>query len=315
MKLKLTILGGALLVLIPSSYSQTEFDFDLSGNCSYYGEKIEETVYGFSSSQEAINIIENILNQVGLHKNFQINAASVPNAAAVIRGSIRYILYSQNFIDQVNNSTGSKWAAISILAHEIGHHLNGHTLESTGSRPPIELEADEFSGFVLYKMGATLQEAQLAMTTIGSNSGSSTHPPKNARLEAIAVGWNKAKESSSGSGNASSSTSGSTTTTRNDTANPPTIPSNTTNNVQYVSQCVFTGDNYQYYVTNTNVIVGFNPFTNQTIIIGQKQASTDPRFSWIYSTSTVRYGVDLSGNIWSQNHFGQPIQIGYVTNL
>ena len=28
------------------------------------------------------------------------------------------------------------------VAHEIGHHLQGHTIQRGGSRPPIELEAD-----------------------------------------------------------------------------------------------------------------------------------------------------------------------------
>lgn len=296
-----------------NSYSQTEFDIDLSGNCSYYGEKIEDKVFGFSSSQEAVNIIDNILGQIGLHKNFKINAANVPNAAAVIQGSTRYILYSQNFISQINNSTGTKWGAISILAHEIGHHLNGHTLESTGSRPPIELESDEFSGFVLYKMGATLKEAQIAMSTIGSNSGSSTHPPKSARLEAIAVGWNKAKETNPNSEtpvtNSNTNDSSETITT-----SPPVIPSNPNNNVQYVSRCVFNGDQHSYYITNTNLIIGYNPFNNQSSMIGQKQPSSDPRFAWIYVTSNVRYGVDQGGRIWSQNNFGQAIQVGFVTN-
>jgi len=231
-----------LLILLLSGLSipiwaQKEFDFDLSGNCSYYGEKIDQKVYGFSSSQEANNIIETILNQVGLHKNFQINAASVPNAAAVIQGSTRFILYSQHFINQVNSSTGSKWAAISILAHEIGHHLNGHTLENTGSRPPIELEADEFSGFVLYKLGASLDEAQLAMKTIGSDQGSNTHPPKNARLEAIAVGWNKAKEAAGKAG-------GSTASGTVSKPMPTEVPQNPSGN-RYVVRCFFNGDSNQ----------------------------------------------------------------------
>lgn len=37
----------------------------------------------------------------------------------------------------------SQW---SIHAHEIGHHLSGHTLTSGGDRHQQELEADEFSG-------------------------------------------------------------------------------------------------------------------------------------------------------------------------
>ncbi len=305
------LLSVLLLILPVLLQAQVEFNFDLSGNCSYYGEKIEEKVYGFSSSQEAVSAIEDILRQVGLQKNFQINAASVPNAAAVIQGSTRYILYSQHFINQINNSTGSKWAAISILAHEIGHHLNGHTLDGGGSRPPIELEADEFSGFVLFKMGATLNEAQLAMNTLGSASGSNTHPPKNARLEAIAVGWNKAREASLRP-NGSSTSGSNTPVTGQSVPNPVPPPATATN--QYVARCIFNGDNMLYYVTNANAIVGVNPLTNQSVVVGQRQPSADARFAWIYATPSVWYGVDASGRIWSQNYLGQAVQIGYVTN-
>lgn len=310
---KAGLLSGVLLLLQLQLQAQVEFNFDLSGNCSYYGEKIDEKVYGFSSSQEAVSAIENILGQVGLQKNFQINAASVPNAAAVIQGSTRYILYSQHFINQVNSATGSKWAAISILAHEIGHHLNGHTLDNGGSRPPIELEADEFSGFVLFKMGATLNEAQLAMNALGSAAGSNTHPPKNARLEAIAVGWNKAREAAQRGSSQGNAGSNPTPAPANGQLAPnpgPTAPAAG----QYVSRCVFNGDNISYYVTNTNAIVGVNPLTNQSMVVGQRQPSTDPRFAWLYVTPSLRYGVDANGRIWSQNYLGQAVQIGYVTN-
>lgn len=73
-------------------------------------------------------------------------------------------------------------------------YLNGHTLIPGGSRPPTELEADSFSGFVLYKMGANLEEAQAAMNAIASEKGSETHPPKRSRLAAIESGWTKAKD-------------------------------------------------------------------------------------------------------------------------
>jgi len=296
----ITILLISLFSLKTSA--QVELNFNLSGTCSYYGEAMNNSVYGFSSSQEADNIIERILSNVGLKKNFQINAANVPNAAAVINGSTRYILYSQSFIGQVNSMTNSRWASISILAHEIGHHLNGHTLESTGSRPSIELEADEFSGFVLAKMGATLGEAQLAMNTIASeNSASSTHPVKSARLEAIAVGWYKAREGANGNGNSTQS------------SNPPTIPVNPGNTVTYVSKCLLNGDSNAYYVTNTNLILRYNANNGQMAVVGQKQPSTDSRFAWIFASSNVLYGVDRQGAIWWQNAYGQFAKIGIVT--
>ncbi len=195
MKLQLVFVS---LLISTSLFAQSKFDFSVNESCSYFGEKVETDVYGFESSSEAIGIIDEILGSVGLERNFEIKSANVPNAAAIINGSTRYILYSENFIHEVNQKTGSKWAAISILAHEIGHHLNGHTLDEIGSRPTKELEADKFCGFALAKIGATLEEAQMALKMFGSNSGSSTHPPKGARLEAVAVGYRKAKESQTG---------------------------------------------------------------------------------------------------------------------
>ncbi|MCW3111082.1 MAG: hypothetical protein JWQ09_5588, partial [Segetibacter sp.] len=59
-----------------------------------------------------------------------------------------------------------------------------------GSQIPKELEADEFSGSVLRRMGASLQQAQLAMKLIASPYASATHPGENDRLAAIARGWN-----------------------------------------------------------------------------------------------------------------------------
>ena len=51
-------------------------------------------------------------------------------------------------------------------ASSFGHHLGGHTLVPGGSQPPIELEADRFSGFVLHKMGADLDQTTQAIRTL-----------------------------------------------------------------------------------------------------------------------------------------------------
>jgi uncharacterized protein (TIGR02145 family) len=58
----------------------------------------------------------------------------------------------------------------------------------------MELEADETAGFILFKLGATLEESQRAMrSTSVSIEGSYTHPPRSQRLEAIRKGWEKAR--------------------------------------------------------------------------------------------------------------------------
>ncbi|MEM1220038.1 MAG: hypothetical protein AAGH79_14050 [Bacteroidota bacterium] len=189
MRLITAILLGALPFC---GLAQQLMEINPDACCSYYGEDIAENqIYSFSSSTEAEEIVQRIVDVVGLKPNFEIKAGNVPNALATIQNGQRLILYSQNFMLKINNSTGTNWAGISILAHEIAHHLQGHTIEGGGSRPELELEADEWSGFALAKMGATLEEAQKAVETHSSHSGSRTHPPKSARLEAIAVGWAK----------------------------------------------------------------------------------------------------------------------------
>jgi hypothetical protein len=157
--------------------------------CSYFGERLPDSLTTFASDREAEDVISRIVKAVGLVPNFDIKAAGVPNAAAAIDGGRRLILYSQFFVRELRQRTGTDWAAISVMAHEIGHHLNGHTLLPGGSRPKLELEADYFSGSVLQKMGATLDDARKAMELLGSAQGSLTHPAKHDRLAAITNGW------------------------------------------------------------------------------------------------------------------------------
>ena len=148
----------------------------------------------FSSATEAETIVKAIMDAVGLEADFRIKPADVPNVEATIRHHQRYILYNPDFIDKVNKATNDRWASVFILAHEIGHHLNGHTLVRSDNRNGAELEADQFAGFVLHRLGATLQQAQLALYYIADTEASKTHPARSDRLLAIEKGWDKANE-------------------------------------------------------------------------------------------------------------------------
>lgn len=182
----------AFLMLMSYSIKAQGHHHDQTFLCSYYGETISPEVTLSGASKGAEDVIGKILSVVGLKPNFEVRAANVPNAAAVILKNKRYILYNPKFISQINYASGTNWAGISIIAHEIGHHLNGHTLRLGGSRPDLELEADEFSGFVLNKLGADKNEAQVAMAVAASQKSSHTHPARKDRLAAIADGWNNA---------------------------------------------------------------------------------------------------------------------------
>jgi ribosomal protein L19 len=116
------------------------------------------------------------------------------NIEASISRRKKYITYNPKFMNWVTNVTNDKWAAIALFAHEIGHHINKHTSRLGGSKPKLELEADEFAGYVLRKMGATLEESQLVMKYIATTATSKTHPCRSDRMVAIQKGWNKAAE-------------------------------------------------------------------------------------------------------------------------
>lgn len=169
---------------------------NIGKSCSYYGEKMPTQAYTFSSDNEAEAALKLITDASGLSPNFTIVAGNVPNACATMiynaktKELERYIVYNQTFMYNISQKI-NYWASISILAHEVGHHLNGHSLQLGGSRPSLELEADKFSGFILAKLGATLDDAQSAINSLVSEQGSATHPPKSARLAAIANGWYK----------------------------------------------------------------------------------------------------------------------------
>lgn len=227
---------------------------------------------GISGTTEAKTIIANIVRVLGLKQNFKVQAANIPNAAAVVYKGERYILYNPSFIKNLISRTGNEWAAISVLAHEIGHHLNGHTLDGIGSRPDKELEADEFSGFVLAKMGAPLSAAQAAMRLLPASRHSLTHPAQDQRLAAIARGWGSAGNTASNKDIASAGAM----KDRPAENQMPSVPSRINKSVvqtvlapQYIWKSIhFSADNSaSYYITvRANVVRVQN---NKLTIIGK----------------------------------------------
>lgn len=187
------IFGGAaaLLSATSSGRAQEKWTLGLKGTCSFYpGIDVDADVYTFGSPAEGLEVIQRITSKVGLAPNFSVMQANVPNAAAVIRDGTRYILYSQVFIDRTK-SQSTEWATWAILAHEVAHHLNGHTLLESGSRPPLELQADQFAGFAIRRMDGSLEQALAAYQSMPT-AGSTTHPPRSARLEAVTRGYHEA---------------------------------------------------------------------------------------------------------------------------
>lgn len=195
-----------LLILIVAAFS-------VNGQADY-GNKTDalqlcKAVQGnqFSNYKETNTAIEEILSVIGAKNRFVVQPCdNINNAVAVTLQGIRYIFFDPDFMNSI--SSGSYSSNLFILAHEVGHHINGHSQDiimllseyaPTGTtlaeERTEELEADEFAGFVLAKLGYGLASMQTTLRSIADDSDDSysTHPSLSKRLSAVEAGFNKAK--------------------------------------------------------------------------------------------------------------------------
>ena len=167
--------------------------FNLSANNNIDSYK---KVYNDSSLIKTLNInelLQDMLARVGLQPRFELKEADVLNMEASVSNGKKYILYNPEFVNSLNAATrNNKWVLMTLLAHEIGHHINGHLKKRKANKQLLELQADEFAGYVMYKLGATLLQAQNVMFYIAKTEDSETHPARGLRLLAIEKGWNSA---------------------------------------------------------------------------------------------------------------------------
>jgi TPR repeat protein len=188
-----------------SIYSQSKISTDFYGKENIRAELCDQSK-GFMSEQDVEGLIANILSMQGLNNRFVVLACtSVENCIATIDKNNRpIILYNPNFLKSVKK-LGFKeadipsilekdWSTLTILAHEIGHHLNNHITNPLpgATHIQLELEADKTAGFLIYLMGGTLEKAKMAFQGI-SETGGYTHPKRQDRIAALTNGYDDAK--------------------------------------------------------------------------------------------------------------------------
>ena len=157
----------------------------------------------FTTDAEAERALTRIMNASGLAKNFAlIPCDNISNAVAVSYRGERYIIYDKKFMSLISSRTND-WSNLTILAHEVGHHLNGHSIDlsmakivepkSLAEKRKQELEADEFAGFIMAKLGAPLSSvlSSISLITTDDDDTFSTHPKRSRRLERLKLGYSK----------------------------------------------------------------------------------------------------------------------------
>ncbi|MDC3348578.1 hypothetical protein OAV51_00475 [Flavobacteriaceae bacterium] len=185
-----------LLFTIPVISFSQEIDYGNSSEAANLCVDLKSN--SFSSNYDADEALNKILSVVGAAKRFMlVPCENINNAVAYTSESgLRYIIYDEVFMNSL--STGDNyWGNMAILAHEVGHHINGHTLAGDLSQYESrleELEADEFAGFVLSKLGAKLDEVKSVFSEISFDGDDtySSHPNRSRRLNAVEKGFEKA---------------------------------------------------------------------------------------------------------------------------
>jgi hypothetical protein len=169
---------------------------EIGSMCSYEAVEQNGNVYILSENTKVNLLIDQITHFIGAPTNFEVRAATVGNALAIIpeKGKykdMRMILYNPKFFLDVEENTKTDWATVSILCHEIGHHMLWHT-HSKANTFRTELDADKYSGWLMRNLGASKAQSIRAMDKIGSSTDSETHPRKDVRIASILAGWEEA---------------------------------------------------------------------------------------------------------------------------
>ncbi|MBC3758851.1 M48 family metalloprotease [Hyunsoonleella sp. SJ7] len=194
-----------------------EFDKDWSKDiCLDY--KGKHGYFEFKDNDEATNYVKQLMALTGLPMNFIISECSgIKNAFAYNFDGVQYIFYGNDFLESLN-SEGNNIASITVLAHEIGHHLSGHVISKNyvrkycrlttcinqssdciralENKQKQELEADAFAGFIMKKFGAELKDVKQTFIKLNNDEENedncSTHPSLSKRLEAVEKGYKRA---------------------------------------------------------------------------------------------------------------------------
>ena len=271
---------------------------------------------GRSSASQAADIaeaktqVERVERISGLEMNFELIVdTSMPAAAEIINGR-RVILFDPGFMAQVADHICQDWGAMSILAHEVGHHLAGHTLRQSTEPWRDELEADEFSGFVLARLGASLAETTSAAARILPEQATPTHPGRKDRIAAIMHGWQNAEAMVSAEMTNVKQTSGLVPMRQvryqsdRETAGQQ--------NLALVARIILYGDPKDYYITQSGRI---DAYDGRRRPVGSKGQPSDANFAWTLQTDVARFDVDYAGHVSIRLPSGTEQQVGVVVGL
>lgn len=268
----------------------------------------DTAIVGFDTDMSddiaAYKTVVNIIRETGLAQNFVILPGDVSNVRAYVEDNERILEYNPKFMEKLQGDTN--WPGISVLARQIGHHLSNSKLEGDSPSIEEEIKADKYAGFVLYKMGASLDQAIKAMEFVISEDSLGKGVSDNSRLASLTKGWNQAD------------------ILMTDTVLIAGIDSIVNTEIVvsadvspdkplYLYKVFLALDTTIYYVDNEDQV--YMEEGGKPKIVGLKKDSNKPGFDWIFVLEGASYGVDKKGRLWAFSTDGDFHVVGQSVKL
>lgn len=144
-------------------------------------------------------VVDDILAKINLKNTFFVTKVcrGINNAVAIKVNGVKYILLDVEWMESLKSGKND-WFQLSVIGHEVGHHLLNHTEKLTFTLQESrknELAADEFSGYLLGMYGAKKKDVDSLLINLPNDTNkNSTHPQKKEREIAFMKGFNSSKK-------------------------------------------------------------------------------------------------------------------------
>lgn len=264
-----------------------------------------------SDLAEARNQVARVVHASGLEMNLELVPDYASPAAAQMINGQRVILFDPRFMAQVADKICPDWGAMSILAHEVGHHLAGHTLRPAAQPWRDELEADQFSGFVLARLGATEVETLSAASNILPEQATPTHPGRKDRIAAILHGWQNAEAMLNAEVDQARHGRGLVPMQQDRYA--PDGDAARASDLDLVARLILFADPNDYYIARSGRVDSYDGVERRPV--GRKSLPNSPNYAWALATNAARLDVDYGGHVFIRLPSGAVDEVGAVVML
>ncbi|WP_148043054.1 hypothetical protein [Methylocystis hirsuta] len=215
MKQHVAFFAVAALSYSSSASSQTPEVWTLgSDTFAFHEEVLRENGIKVDPTPE-VSDVEIFVELIGIPNLSKINnlrlqirrSFGLNNAVAMFHNGFRSIVYDPSWAVRGSAGQLSEWPRFPaenaspefylIVGHEAGHHFCEHSIGKARANPwETELEADRFAGasikrFEVYNDRSLIREVLAVAASKFPVSGSTSHPPRASRLEAIRKGYDE----------------------------------------------------------------------------------------------------------------------------